>query len=394
MRLAIPDDTRSLLKAHGNRIENASLVFERFLLPLNFGQNSAIEKDKALKRLIQTAPVLGYSKRAEHLIHLIRSSFPSRNIITIGKLNSRMAVNLSDGLIQNAGICLDRLLGIPFIPASAFKGCCHHAAYWMCEKSELDKKLLEGIFGFSENDNNQRGWVTFFPVYPIDLVRLELDILTPHPVHNGNESNPIPNKFPVIGSGTRFAFACALNNTYKRSQHADPKALFDVLKRIIKEAFENGFGAKTAAGHGWFLHDVEFEKEQREREEAAEQQRQEDERMKQQQQQQKLKILQEKELREAAIKEAEARKIEAAKAEEKIYESASPLEKLRIDMSKLSKDAFLAEMKKLADKNPEEQRICLEVFLTKNPKARNKILKDKKAGPIIKQHAQALEISL
>jgi CRISPR type III-B/RAMP module RAMP protein Cmr6 len=54
--------------------------------------------------------------------------FALRASVTIAQLEGRLAINLADSLIQNAGICLDRLFGLPFIPGSAIKGICRHAA--------------------------------------------------------------------------------------------------------------------------------------------------------------------------------------------------------------------------------------------------------------------------
>ena len=44
------------------------------------------------------------------------SKRPGLNSVVYGELQGRLIINLSDSLIQNAGICLDRNTGLPFIP--------------------------------------------------------------------------------------------------------------------------------------------------------------------------------------------------------------------------------------------------------------------------------------
>lgn len=48
-------------------------------------------------------------------------------IVLYGRLESRLMVNMAGGVMENAGLCLDRY-GIPYIPASAIKGCARRLA--------------------------------------------------------------------------------------------------------------------------------------------------------------------------------------------------------------------------------------------------------------------------
>ena len=58
----------------------------------------------------------------------IRSSWlPSTAIVLYGQLKSRLMVGMANGVMENAGLTLDRF-GLPIIPGSAVKGCARHAA--------------------------------------------------------------------------------------------------------------------------------------------------------------------------------------------------------------------------------------------------------------------------
>jgi len=388
MRHAIAQDTADLL-GHA-RIENASLLFEKFLLPLDYKAEPE-QKDEALKRLLDGHITLDAQRKAKALSEQIHRTHRERAGTLYATLQSRLAINLAEGLMENAGICLDRNTGSPYIPASAVKGCCHHAAYWMKKEKKLDPGTTEKLFGTTE----AQGEIAFLPAYPEGDVGLDLDILTPHPRQHGREENPVPNKYPVVKEGTRFAFSYYLNRSCSGGGEAgETDARHELIQRIFEVAFESGIGAKTAAGLGWFQRDSDYEteiREQREKEAAAQAEREEAER------QEAARLAEEarrKAEAEAKQREAEQRKAEEEEAARQAYEQASPEERLRIDWSQMSKGDFAKELAAIGNKSEAEQRILLEVFLGKNEKNRKKFLKDKKVGPRIKEAAQALNIEL
>src|SRR3989454_9666269 len=47
--------------------------------------------------------------------------------ILFAQLQSRLMVNMAGGVMENAGLCLDRF-GVPYIPGSAVKGCTRRMA--------------------------------------------------------------------------------------------------------------------------------------------------------------------------------------------------------------------------------------------------------------------------
>lgn len=180
-RIPMTSELAELIGANAQHVANRSLLLDKFVFHKNWGLNGVKandasrwsllriseggteqiakeshdrkeeadrlnkkneDPDKVKKLLIESslAKQLASSEkfpedlatlRAQHtrrFLGLFRKAYGERAGITIGRLEARLAINLADGLIQNAGICLDRLFGLPFIPGSAIKGVCRHAA--------------------------------------------------------------------------------------------------------------------------------------------------------------------------------------------------------------------------------------------------------------------------
>jgi CRISPR type III-B/RAMP module RAMP protein Cmr6 len=79
------------------------------------------------------------------------------NEILYAQLQSRLMVNMAGGVMENAGLCLDRF-GLPYIPGSAVKGCARRAATQSlleAESLEAKKDLLIRlclVFGWGDTD--------------------------------------------------------------------------------------------------------------------------------------------------------------------------------------------------------------------------------------------------
>jgi CRISPR type III-B/RAMP module RAMP protein Cmr6 len=376
--------------------DNASLLYQKFLLPQNYGQgNKAAQKETALQSLTQARLGITYQKRTKQLIDLVEQSHEESARVQIATLESRLAVNLGDGLLENAGIALDRTLGSPYIPASAVKGCCNHAAYWMVENRQLDVSIKDNIFGTGANEEDaHKGWITFLPAHPLDGVQIGLDILTPHPRNRGSEDNPIPNKYPVVEAGARFAFIYILNTLGQRQSLETQQACLTAMEAILEQAFENGFGAKTAAGHGWFVRDTEFETQREASAQAEREKREAEAKRIADEQAEAERVAAEKQTQEAnRIANEQKKAAEEAALAQKLTE-ASPDERFQYELENLSKDDFAKKLKAIASESTEHQHIIFKVFQAKNAKNQKKFLKDKKVGSILKSTAQQLGIKL
>lgn len=202
------------------------------------------------------------------------SQRPGPTAVVYGELQGRLIVNLSDSLIQNAGICLDRNTGLPYIPGSAVKGVSRHAALARLRNGEWSIKDFMKVFGSSEADfkamgelekfaecvpeegRTLKGRVDFLAAVPITEPTIVVDISNVHyPEYYQSgmpadlqKENPKPNTFPAVEKGVRYAFCIAAN-----CMETVDDELFAKARDVLVEAITvSGIGAKTGAGYGWF----------------------------------------------------------------------------------------------------------------------------------------------
>ena len=239
------------------------------------------------------------AKHTRRFLSLFRSAFGRRATVTIAQLEGRLAINLADSLIQNAGICLDRLFGLPFISGSAIKGVCRHVALEELKSArpEVQQQLFDcfrAVFGTTDNDftkgelrsfrsllssraENQRGAVSFLPAYPVNEARVVVDLTNVHypdyyrsgRTEDLSKERPQPNPFPAVEVGAQFAFCLVQNGINK-----DPELLAATTRWLETALTIAGLGAKTASGYGWFslrpdVMDLLLAEERREAEGAA-----------------------------------------------------------------------------------------------------------------------------
>jgi len=324
-------EVASLIGAGAQKVENRSLLLEKFcfhkvwpieddgrakhdeasrwsFIRIASGASSLLRRDAAGKRrkadgrnidptkaeklraeamLAESLSTISWDKpdisdlRTRHtrrFIGLFNARGRDRCLILAAKLEGRLAINLADSLIRNAGISLDRLFGMPYIPGSAVKGVARAAALEEVRKLSGEQRasrfeLFRKIFGTADNDFrrdeelhefkdlmehkplNQKGAVSFLPAYPIEEAKIVVDLTNVHfpeyykdgdATKLRNES-PQPNPFPCVESGVRFAF-CLVVETAGQSNE-----LLDTARNWLERALTvRGLGAKTAAGYGWF----------------------------------------------------------------------------------------------------------------------------------------------
>jgi CRISPR-associated protein Cmr6 len=322
---------------------------------------------KALAKVSWNNPEMA-TLRANHtrrFLGLFNSTCANQSCTLIAKLEGRLAINISDSLIRNAGIALDRLFGLPYIPGSAIKGVTRATALQEVAASSKDERLFtvfQSVFGTADNDfrrggelesfsdllgcrpRNSRGAIAFLPAYPIDEPKIGVDLTNVHyptyyqgdrKKHPGditslrNES-PQPNHFPCVETGARFAFCLAQVRSDTSSD------LLEAARRWLLQALTiHGLGAKTAAGYGWFSIEPpevleELQTGERNRRKASE---------------------------DAAKREAE--KIAADAAEKARITALSPEERLREMFIQLPDQDFAGSVLNLKERPLEEQRAIL-----------------------------------
>jgi CRISPR-associated protein Cmr6 len=214
----------------------------------------------------------------------------SRVVTFEATLNARLMVNLAGGVVENAGIALDRCFGLPFIPGSAVKGISRAQALWEIRKAKPDLKprllkLAMLLFGFGANDLKGKGdfaWAggvreaaavakeletpdfkgcaCFLPAYPTTPPELVVDMVNPHypEYYRGrrpratDDESPVPNYFPAVKEGACFGFAVLLNRIPNVEGITTSDLLSQAKQWLERAVTRKGVGAKTAAGYGWF----------------------------------------------------------------------------------------------------------------------------------------------
>ncbi len=319
--IPISPNVRELVGDWAENVDNRSLLHEKFALPKVWGAGEERKLNDAgrwsVLRIVSRGPDL-LRKDAERLRreaggknvqpHVRQRKERDAGIAEkmakvarfdpeLGKtlnanasLGGRLMVNLAGGVIENAGIALDRCFGLPFIPGSAVKGIARSQALLeIHEAREPDKsrllRLALLLFGYGANDikgkgdfawaggassaktiaaeigsTDFKGCTCFLPAYPTTPPTLVVDMVNPHyPEYYGgrkpraeDNENPIPNYFPAVEAGSSFGFAVLLNRL-PAVDGLTAQALLDQAKQWLERAVtRKGAGAKTAAGYGWF----------------------------------------------------------------------------------------------------------------------------------------------
>ena len=164
----------------------------------------------------------------------------------------RLLVNHTGGIVENSNLALHRFFGFPVIPGSALKGIARSAA--AADLCEENKERFARVFGdhekggkASSDEDKERhsGSVAFLQALPANSEwKMTVDVLTSH--QGCDTKNPVPVFFPAVEAGAVFDFMIAPT---ARTEDGD----LEFAERYLKLALtENGVGAKTAAGYGWF----------------------------------------------------------------------------------------------------------------------------------------------
>ena len=239
---------------------------------------------------------IGDNTKKEEINEVVKKSqgripviFPNGAVSFTAKLGGRLIVNQAGGVLENAGLCIHPHFNAPYMPGSAIKGCARHAAWQAWNEAEEGKakiataKEIAEIFGYPTGDSmpkkkedvepgrvyldeylkdkceykegdSHSGKVAFLAAVPETTAKLVVDIVNCHhkDYYAGKETKPyatddetpIPNFFPAVEAGASFKFSIVpvgVNNLTERALHW--------LKIGLSQ---NGIGAKTAAGYGWF----------------------------------------------------------------------------------------------------------------------------------------------
>lgn len=199
------------------------------------------------------------------------------------RLQSRLLINLSGSILENAGLALEHICGVPIIPGSAVKGIVRRYAIALlqecendCEKETLLSSFIK-VFGCSENDfsrtsdlalifepdrlremgsryGSRTGLVNFLQAVPRQSIPLCVEVLTPHhrKYMSGRQNEPTDDEvpstsfYPAVESGEMAVYTFVLH----APRH--PKLLEQAKEWLSQALYLFGAGAKGAAGYGYF----------------------------------------------------------------------------------------------------------------------------------------------
>jgi CRISPR type III-B/RAMP module RAMP protein Cmr6 len=281
MKVFTSRDVQQFIRADAQGVRNRSLLADRFPF---FTDRPDDKKDHAAARQKSVDILCKPGLFEEGIAWKTRRDALARlggAVSVKAKLGARLIINQAGGVIENAGICLDRNSGVPYIPGSAVKGIARAGAAmiganpgeialvfgWTSGRSQepdLPAKLPVRNFG---------GTVSFLPAFPTGTARIEADIVTVHhrlyysdpekkPVAYDDEE-PLPNTFPTIARGTEFQFVLTEAGSSRSAGVreglgvASSSSVLELARSwLLAGLTEHGIGAKTAAGYGWFQVDT------------------------------------------------------------------------------------------------------------------------------------------
>ena len=125
MAILIPTDTRLALGEGAAGCESRSLFMSRFADPIAKDSGVGSPRREWFESLRSKRPWSSAVRpRAEWLS---QTATAKEGCVLYAQLQSRLMVNMAGGVMENAGLCLDRF-GLPYIPGTAVKGCARRAA--------------------------------------------------------------------------------------------------------------------------------------------------------------------------------------------------------------------------------------------------------------------------
>lgn len=211
-----------------------------------------------------------YNKLIKSSIEKLQKSIPE-DIYTIksfeASLLDRIVVGLGGANINETDITLHHTYGIPYIPGQAIKGVVRnyiirnkHLANSEIEseqKAMKDKKFKDIFGGTDEQGKSYAGKVIFFDAFPINECVIEKDIMTPHHseyytkegVFPQDSDSVVPIQF-LVATGNKDKLKFQINIAIDSELEED--TITDLVDNLRNALMDNGIGAKTAVGYGYF----------------------------------------------------------------------------------------------------------------------------------------------
>ncbi|MCF7853898.1 MAG: type III-B CRISPR module RAMP protein Cmr6 [Candidatus Pacebacteria bacterium] len=260
--------TLAALRRHG--CESWGLHFDKFVKKEHNGKGDQL---KSVQESYEAKPshkaVQNAISRRLSLFNALKDEYGDAICLLYFRNTSRLILQMArSSILENTGMSFEPITGMPMVNGTALKGAVSTWAIWEANgdnvfklttdqdgkevadingnRAEIDAELA-GIFGDNSGvgDNACAGNVVFYGLFPLDVPKLGIDILTPHP-HSKGDRGPNPNHFLAIEPGTLWL--CPL-----RLMRKADSTILDRTEKLIADCLTTtGLGAKTAAGYGRF----------------------------------------------------------------------------------------------------------------------------------------------
>ena len=183
--------------------------------------------------------------------HHTRLSSLCRNgtfVEQVFQTTSRLVIGIGQNHPVENGFLWHPTLGVPYIPGSSIKGMLRN---WMFAWNDSDANKS----WFESGANKGVGDLIFLDALPLEIPRLEADVITPHyslyyqnpeRVPPADWHSPVPTPFLVVAAGAKFA----IRVIQQRSKPGSSTDLSSLLQELTGAFDTLGIGAKTAVGYG------------------------------------------------------------------------------------------------------------------------------------------------
>lgn len=222
------------------------------------------------------------AKASLKLVHdnidsILKTDYSTCEIIDLqANILDKLIVGLGGHSVFETDIKVHHTYGVPYIPASAVKGCLRNYIineYFdgIEEAAEKDFNFIK-IFGGIYEDEVYKGGVVFLDAFPLDnnIITVAKDIMTPHYDYANNNYRDdyliTPISFLVIKE-VRFRFPIKIRTKMYIAEKGESKLEYtqNYLVQELSKMLENhGIGAKTSVGYGFFKDIQESNKIQKE----------------------------------------------------------------------------------------------------------------------------------
>lgn len=236
-----------------NEGENASLIMARYVKNLD-------DKNESKRDLYSAMPCAASSAQAlyEHAFTLRHNALSASAMPKLFRTTQPLAAGLGNSNVIEAGLALNHIYGVPYLPGSAIKGITAHYCSETFGAEDPDYrgpddedplkpagKIYEALFGkIAPEKEQEAGLLRFYDAWitPESVKNaFVVDVTTPH--YGSDFIDPIPINFLTV-QGEFEIFIGSSNSKFD-------KKWFEFAFSLTEAALSNyGIGGKIRSGYG------------------------------------------------------------------------------------------------------------------------------------------------